>query len=296
MYETKDEDGLLRMSFLEHLEELRTRLIRAILGFGVIFIACLAFSDKLWLIVQAPAMEAFRKLGSGNLVGINAMEQFEIIWMWTPLVASLFLGSPWIIYQVWAFIAPGLYERERKWAIPFVLTTASLFILGGLFAYFLAFRYGLTFLLGIGQFAGVKTTLSIDSYFDLFVDVMLGVSLMFELPVVIFFLVLLRIATPKFLMEHSRYAILAIIIVASVVTPTTDIVNMSLFAVPMCLLFFVGVFGGYILVLHREQQRFPWMRFVLWTLGALLILGAAAWIMTAKYHYHAVMNWPFLMR
>jgi sec-independent protein translocase protein TatC len=79
MYETKDEDGLLRMSFLEHLEELRTRLIRAILGFGVIFIACLAFSDKLWLIVQAPAMEAFRKLGSGSLVGINAMEQFEII-------------------------------------------------------------------------------------------------------------------------------------------------------------------------------------------------------------------------
>jgi sec-independent protein translocase protein TatC len=130
------EDGLLRMSFLEHLQELRSRLIRALLGFGVIFLACLAFSDKLWLIVQAPAVEAFRKLGTGGLVGINAMEQFEIIWMWTPLVASLFLGSPWILYQVWAFIAPGLYERERKWAIPFVLTTAGLFILGGLFAYF----------------------------------------------------------------------------------------------------------------------------------------------------------------
>jgi sec-independent protein translocase protein TatC len=288
------EDSLLRMSFLEHLQELRTRLIRALLGFGVIFIACLVFSDKLWLIVQAPAVEAFRKLGTGSLVGINAMEQFEIIWMWTPLVAALFLGSPWILYQVWTFIAPGLYPQERKWAVPFVFSTASLFLLGGLFAYFLAFRYGLTFLLGIGQFAGVKTTLSIDSYFDLFVDVMLGVSLMFELPVVIFFLVLLRLATPRFLLTHSRYAILAIIIVASVITPTTDVVNMSLFAVPMCLLFFVGVFAGYVLTLHREQQRFPWMKFVLWTLVALLILAAAGWIIAAKYHHHFSWHPPFL--
>lgn len=280
----QQEDTLLRMSFLEHLDELRTRLIRALLGFAVIFLACLAFSDRLWLIVQAPAVEAFRKLGTGGLVGINAMEQFEIIWMWTPLVAAIFLGSPWILYQVWAFIAPGLYQRERKWAAPFVLITAGLFLLGGLFAYFLAFRYGLTFLLGIGKFAGVTTTLSIDSYFDLFVHVMLGVSLLFETPVVIFFLVLLRIATPKFLMENSRYAILAIIIIASAITPTTDIVNMSLFAVPMCLLFFVGVFAGYVLVLHREQQRFPWLKFALWMLAALLILAAASWIM-AKYHY-----------
>jgi sec-independent protein translocase protein TatC len=290
------EDTLLRMSFLEHLEELRSRLIRALVGFGAIFLACLAFSDKLWLIVQAPAVEAFRKLGTGGLVGINAMEQFEIIWMWTPLVASLFLGSPWILYHVWAFIAPGLYERERKWAVPFVLATAGLFILGGLFAYFLAFRYGLTFLLGIGKFAGVTTTLSIDSYFDLFVDVMLGVSMMFEIPVVIFFLVLVRLATPKFLMEHSRYAILAIIIVASVVTPTTDVVNMSLFAVPMCLLFFVGVFAGYLLVLHREQRRFPWIKVVLWTAIVLFILGALAWIGAVKYHYHVVKHSPFLTR
>jgi sec-independent protein translocase protein TatC len=289
------EDSLLRMSFLEHLEELRSRLIRALVGFGVIFLACLAFSDRLWLIVQAPAVEAFRKLGTGGLVGINAMEQFEIIWMWTPLVASLFLGSPWIIYQVWAFISPGLYERERKWAIPFVLTTAGLFILGGLFAYFLAFRYGLAFLLGIGKFAGVTTTLSIDSYFDLFVDVMLGVSMIFELPVVIFFLVVLRIATPKFLMDHSRYAILGIIVVASFITPTTDVVNMSLFAVPMCLLFFVGVFAGYVLNLHREQRRFPWMKLALWMLAVLLVVGAS-WIAAERYHYHFMSHWPFLAK
>jgi sec-independent protein translocase protein TatC len=291
-----ESDGLLRMSFLEHLTELRMRIIRALVGFGVVFLACIAFSDQLWLIVQAPAVEAFRKLGSGGLVGINAMEQFEIIWMWTPLVASLFLGSPWIIYQIWAFISPGLYERERKWAIPFVLTTAGLFIMGGLFAYFLAFRYGLTFLLGIGKFAGVTTTLSIDSYFDLFVDVMLGVSLIFEMPVVIFFLVLLRIATPKFLMEHSRYAILGIVILAAAITPTTDFVNLSLFTVPMCMLFFVGVFAGYLLQLHRESRRFPWRKVMLWTVVVLLIAGMAGWAMAAKYGYHLSKHWPPLTK
>lgn len=290
-----ESDGMLRMSFLEHLEELRSRMIRSLLGFGAIFVACVTFSDRLWLIVQAPAVEAFRKLGSGGLVGINAMEQFEIIWLWTPLVASLFLGSPWIVYQVWAFVSPGLYERERKWAIPFVLATAGLFILGGVFAYFLAFRYGLTFLLGIGKFAGVTTTLSIESYFDLFVDVMLGVSMIFELPVVIFFLVVLRIATPKFLLDHSRYAILAIVIAAAAITPTTDFVNLSIFVVPMCLLFFLGVFAGYLLQLHRDSKRFPWRK-VMGIVTAALILASTIWIVIARYHFHWLRRWPFLIK
>ena len=125
------------------------------------------------------------------------------------------------------FIAPGLYKSERRWAIPFVLTTAGLFITGGLFAYFIAFRYGLTFLLGLGGFAGIKPMISIDKYFELFVDVMLGVSAIFEMPIIIFFLVLLRIATPKFLMEHSRYAILAIVIIAAIITPTPDVFNLD---------------------------------------------------------------------
>jgi sec-independent protein translocase protein TatC len=289
-----EEQGMLRMSFLEHLTELRSRILRALTGFGVIFLACVMFSDRLWLVVQAPAIEAFHKLGRGGLVVITAMEQFEIIWMWTPLVASLFLGSPWILYQIWTFVAPGLYEHERKWAVPFVLITAALFLLGGLFAYFVVFRVALTFLLGIGAFAGVTTTLSIDSYFEYFVDAMLGVSLIFETPVVIFFLVLLRIASPRFLLENSRYAILAIVILAAVITPTPDAVNLSLFAVPMCLLFFVGIFAGYLLVLHRERRRLPMK--IIWTLGALLILTVGAWIMLTRYHYHVVKHLPFLMR
>src|SRR5580698_9319718 len=331
----EEEEGMLRMSFLDHLGELRSRIIRALVGFGLVFLVCLVFSNQLWLIVQAPAVEAFHRLAKqeeqadrekvaqvcappateasspacadatkiaktpktgGSLVGIDPMEQFSILWMWTPLVASIFLGSPWILYQIWAFIAPGLYKSERRWAVPFVLTTAGLFITGGLFAYFIAFRYGLTFLLGLGGFAGIKPMISIDKYFELFVDVMLGVSAIFEMPVIIFFLVLLRLATPKFLMEHSRYAILAIVILAAIITPTPDVFNLMLFAVPMCMLFFVGVFAGYLLVLHREKRRFPWGKVLKWIGLIALVMAVAGFVMVTRYHFHLVRHWPFLMK
>ena len=99
---------------------------------------------------------------------------------------------------------------------------------------------------------------SITEYFNIFVNVMLGVGLVFELPVIIFFLTLLRIRHASFLVRHSRYAILIIFIIAAVVTPTPDVVNLMLFATPMCLLFYVGIFASYLLVLQRENRKFPW--------------------------------------
>ena len=121
--------------------------------------------------------------------------------MKVPLVFALFLASPWVLYQVWAFISPGLYQKEKRLALPFVLSTAGLFILGGCFAYFVAFRFGLAFLLSIGLTNGVTPLVTITHYFDLFVNVMLGVALVFELPVAIFFLTLLHLASPRFLLR-----------------------------------------------------------------------------------------------
>jgi sec-independent protein translocase protein TatC len=291
-----DEDGMLRMSFLEHLEELRSRLIKMLAGFGVIFLGCMLAAHPLWEIVQAPAADALRGLHQGKLVAIGVMEQFSIIYVWTPVVAAIFLGSPWIIYQIWAFIAPGLYKRERRWAVPFVLVTAALFILGGVFAYFIAFRYALKFLLGIGSFSGVESMISIEAYFDTFVDVMLGVSLVFEMPVVIFFLTLLRLASPTWLLKHSRYAVLGITIIAAIVTPTPDAFTMTLLAVPMCMLYFVGVFAGYLLVLHREQRRFPWSKVLPWVGLALLVLIAFGAFEAHHYHMHLIRHWPYLTK
>ena len=254
----EDDDGMLRMSFMEHLEELRSRIIKALLGVAVAFAVSLTYTYQLWDFVRQPAAAALKSLGYAqqDLVQIEPMETFNVIWFKLPVLCAIFLAAPWILYQVWAFIAPGLYKKERRWAAPFVLGAGGLFILGGVFAYFVVFRFGLTFLLSIGQGHGVIAMVSVTEYFNLFVNVTMGVGLVFEMPVIIFLLTLLRIVTPGFLVRNSRYAILGIFLLAAIITPTPDVFNLMLFAVPMCFLFYFGIFAGYLLILHREKRRF----------------------------------------
>ncbi len=293
-----DDEGMLRMSFLEHLEELRTRIIRSLMGLAVAFVASLLYAGKLWDIIREPATQALLhlKVNPPRLTQTQPMESFSIIWVKLPLLCSVFLASPWILYQVWAFISPGLYKKERRWAVPFILSTAGLFITGGLFAYFLAFRFGLEFLLGIGVMNDVQPMVTITEYFDLFVDVMLGVGLVFEMPILIFFLTLLHIVSPRFLLRHSRYAILAIVIIAAIVTPTPDVFNLMLFAVPMTLLYFVGVFAGYFIVLRREEKKLPWGKIALWALGVLAVLAGAVYVAIAYFGYKLIPHLPFLVK
>ncbi|HTA44174.1 MAG TPA: twin-arginine translocase subunit TatC [Bryobacteraceae bacterium] len=293
-----DEEGMARMSFLEHLEELRKRLLLAVGGIGVGFFLCLFFSDELWSIVVSPARNALTHLGvkPPELAQISPMDAFRIMWMDLPILAAVFVSSPWILYQVWAFIAPGLYKRERRWAVPFVVSSAGLFILGGIFAYFVAFRYGLEFLMGLAMGKGVHPTISMSEYYDLFVDVMLGVGIVFEIPILLFLLTLVRVVNPSFLVRHSRYAILIIVILAAVITPTGDVFNLALFATPMIILFYLGIFASWILVLHREKRRFPWRIFYKW-LGIILVLGVlTTWVVFRYYGYHFVPHWPIFVR
>jgi sec-independent protein translocase protein TatC len=296
--EDPDEEGMLRMSFLEHLEELRKRIIFALAGLGIAFFASLTFSEQLWKIVQEPAAAALTSLGykDTSLVFTSPMESFSIIWVKLPMLTSLFLASPWLLYQVWAFVAPGLYKRERRFAAPFIISAAGLFISGGLFAYFVAFRFGLTFLLGIGQNVNVRPMITITDYFDIFVNVILGIGVVFELPVLIFFLTLLRIASPRFLLSHSRYAVLGIVVLAAIITPTPDVVNLMLFSVPMVLLYFIGIFAGYLLVLSRENKRFPWGRVLTVILIAAALIALGVYLAITKYGYKLVLHWPFLSR
>ncbi|MBI1896636.1 MAG: twin-arginine translocase subunit TatC [Acidobacteria bacterium] len=289
---------MLRMSFLEHLEELRSRLIKALAGLGIAFAISLVFAERLWLFIQEPAHYALTQLGfkDPKLAQIKPMEAFSVIYIKLPMLTSIFIASPWIFYQVWAFVSPGLYKRERRWATPFILISAGLFIIGGLFAYFVAFRFGLTFLLGIGRDVNILPVVSISEYTDLFVNVILGVGLVFELPVLIFFLTLLRIASPRFLLAHSRYAILIIVVLAAVITPTPDVFNLTMFAVPMVLLYFVGLFASYLLVLSRENRRFPWASVAIVLGVPLLLISLGLYVAVTKYGYHLVLSWPFLVR
>lgn len=297
--EDEEEAGMARMSFMEHLEELRHRLLLSIAGMGIAFVVCLLFSDELWNVVFQPASKALTDLHvvPPTLKLISPMDSFQIMWMKVPLLFSVFLASPWILYQVWAFIAPGLYKREKRLAAPFVLSSAGLFILGGIFAYFIAFRYGLEFLLGLGIGKGIDPSVNVNEYYDLFVDVMLGVGIIFEIPVLLFLLTLIHVASPAFLVRHSRYAILAIVTLAAIITPTGDVFNLALFATPMIILFYIGIFASYILVLHREKRRFPWGTFFKWVGIVLVVLAILTWLVARYYGYHfSPQGWPFLKK
>jgi len=295
--EDEEDDGMLRMSFLEHLEELRKRIISALMGIGIAFAFALIFANEMWKAVSEPAATALKALGyPATLKQLSPMDAFQVIYMKLPLLAAIFLSSPWVLWQVWSFIAPGLYKKERRFAGPVIISTASLFVLGGAFAYFIAFRFGLEFLLGIGRDINVEPAINMVDYFDLFVNVTLGIGVVFELPIIIFFLALLRIVTAKFLIENSRYAILIIVVVAALITPTPDVFNLMLFSVPMVLLFFVGVFAAYLLELRRDEKSFPWMSVLVIILAVFAVAGGIVWALVAKYGYKLVPYWPYLLR
>jgi sec-independent protein translocase protein TatC len=293
-----EEEGMARMSFLDHLEELRHRLLLIVYGMVGAFCFALIFRNQMWDVVRSPATVALQNLhvNPPELSQIAPMDVFQIIWMKLPLVVALFIASPWILYQVWAFIAPGLYKHERRWAVPFVTSSAGLFIVGGLFAYFVIFRFGLEFLLGLGLGHGIRPTVSVTEYFDLFVDVMLAVGIVFEIPVLLFLLTLIRVVNPRFLLKHSRYAIMIIVLLAAIITPTGDVFNLTLFATPMIVLFYVGVFASYLLILRREEKKFPWAKFITWVLVVLAIIAIISWVAAQYFGYRFVMHSPFLVR
>ncbi len=294
----EEEEGMVRMSFLGHLEELRHRIIMVVYGMAAAFCIALLFRNEMWDLVSKPATTALTHLHvvPPSLVMISSMDSFQVIWMKLPLLAAVFLASPWVLYQVWAFIAPGLYKHERRWAVPFVSSSAGLFIIGGLFAYFVIFRFGLEFLLSVGIQGNIRPSLSVTEYFDLFVDVMLAVGIVFEIPVLLFLLTLVRVVNPRFLIKHSRYAILAIVVLAAVITPTGDVFNLTLFATPMIILYFIGIFASYLLVLKREDKKFPWATFLMWFVIVVVIMAAVTWFAANHYGYKFVSHPPFLVR
>ena len=286
----EDEDGeddMARMSFLEHLDELRSRLLRALGGLAAVYVVCIAFAPDLLAFVLTPFYAAVEAINAEHdipikIISTRPLEQFQVQYIKVPLIAAVFIGSPWLMFQAWQFIAPGLYKREKRWAVPFILTTASLFILGGMFCYFVALRVTLQFLLtvSIGQ---VEPYISVNEYLNTFIILEIGLGLVFQLPVLIFFFTLLRLTTPRFLLRNVRYAVLIMFVIAAIITPTGDPLTMTLFAGPMIALYFVGIGASWLLVLRREGRNLPWLRIIL-TLLAFLAVVAGIVLYLHQYH------------
>ena len=283
----EDEDDMARMSFLEHLDELRTRLLRALGGLVAVYVVCIAFAPDLLAFVLTPFYAAVDAIKAEHdivikVISTRPLEQFQVQYIKVPLIAAVFVGSPWLMFQAWQFIAPGLYKREKRWAVPFILTTSSLFILGGMFCYFVALRVTLQFLLtvSIGQ---VEPYISVNEYLSTFIILEIGLGLVFQLPVLVFFFTLLRLTTPRFLLRNVRYAVLIMFVIAAIITPTGDPLTMTLFAGPMIALYFVGIGASWLLVLRREGRKLPWLRI---TLTLLAFLAVFAGIVLYLHLYH----------
>jgi len=244
-------EGLTGMSFLEHLEELRRRVIYSLLSVVAGFSVAWYFAERIFDLMQRPIVEALRNHKMDEkLVYLNPTEPFNL-YLKVGLVAGLFLASPLVLYQVWLFISPGLYRREKRYVLPFLVFTVGLFLAGGYFGYRLVYPAALDFLLGYGE--QFRPMITVGEYTDLFLTVILGLGLVFEMPVLVFFLALMGVVDAGFLWRNLRYAVLVIFMLAALLTPTTDIVNLCIFAAPMIALYLLSI--GIAWLVHPKRRK-----------------------------------------
>jgi sec-independent protein translocase protein TatC len=237
-----------QMSFLDHLEELRKRIINVLIAVGVAFLACWTLAGDIFRIVSRPIAQAGVQLNM-----MNPTEGFNLQ-LKMALIAAIFLASPFIMSQVWLFIAPGLYKHEKRYAVPFIFLSSVLFVTGGLFGYFIAFPFALQFLLQMGRDMGLNMVINASYYYDIFIAVELGLGIVFEIPAVIFVLSRIGIVDAWFLLKNTKYAVLLSFVIAAIITPSGDIPNLMIMAVPMVGLYLLGVVVAFIFGKKRKTE------------------------------------------
>jgi sec-independent protein translocase protein TatC len=247
----KEDEGGAKMSFFEHLNELRKRLIYALGAIGIGMVIGVTVSEKVFGFIARPMQAALRGAHLEDKLVYTSPTGVLNLLITLGLYLGIVIASPVVLYQVWLFVAPGLYRHERRAVFTFLLSSVSLFLAGIAFGYFVMLPYILKFLIGFqGPF---KPLISINEYFDLILIVLLGLGVIFEMPILIFFLSLFGIVTPRFLWKNFRYAMLIITILAAIVTPTPDAMTMIIFMAPMVLLYFVGMLVSYAVVRRRTR-------------------------------------------
>jgi sec-independent protein translocase protein TatC len=248
-----DQDlGEAKMSFLEHLEELRVRIVRACVGIGVGLLISFAFIKQIVDFLLAPTRAVLPQ--GVKMVYTEPGEAFGM-YITISLIAAAVIASPYVMYQVWGFIAPGLYSKEKRMAMPFVLFTTIGFLAGAAFNHYVAFPFMMRF---FASFNGTDLTFMprLEDTFGLYAKMLLGMGIIFQMPTVVFFLAKLRLVTARFLWQHGKYAILIAYIVAAVITPTGDPMNQTIFAAPMIALYFLSILIAFIVnPRNRGKER-----------------------------------------
>jgi len=226
-----------QMSFLEHLDELRKRILRSCIAIAVGVVATFWFIQPIFNFILAPTR---RVLPAGvKLIYTQPGEAFSL-YVTVALISGILVAAPFISYQVWMFIAPGLYANEKKMAYPFVALTTLGFVLGAAFNHYVAFGFMMAF------FASFNTTdlafmPRLEDVFGLYTKMLLGLGIVFQLPTIVFFLAKMKLVTARFLTSNLKYAVLLIFVVAAVITPGGDMMTQAIFAAPMLGLYIVSI-------------------------------------------------------
>jgi len=246
-----DKDQMPTMGFLDHLEELRKRLVYSIIAVAVGFFACWGYAERIYSVMQRPIMDALQRNGlTAKLVYVNPTEPFNL-YLKVGMMAGLFVASPFVLYQIWCFISPGLYRNEKRYVMPFMTSTIALFIAGGYFGYKVVLPQALVFLIGYGK--DFQPMITLSEYSSLFLTIIVGLGVIFEMPILVFFLALMGIVSSRWMWTNIRYAILGIFVVAAIITPTPDILNMCIFAAPMVALYILST--GIAWMVHPDQRN-----------------------------------------
>jgi len=255
---TRTEEPGGTMTFFEHLTELRKRIIYSLYAIGIGTLAGVYLSKYFIRWINKPMLKALADAGlDPKLIYTHPAGALNLI-ITVGVYLGIVVASPVVLYQIWLFVAPALYKHERGAITGFMFSTIFLFLAGIAFGYFITLPYILHFLVNPGPLFSIGHDVTpmtdVNEYFGLILLILLGMGLMFELPVLIFFLSLFGIVTPKFLWKNSRYAILIIAVVAAIVTPTPDATTMLVFMAPMIGLYFVGIAVSAVVTRRRERR------------------------------------------
>jgi sec-independent protein translocase protein TatC len=242
------------MSFFDHLVELRKRIVSALAAVGIGMVAGLAVSKHVINFIIQPMLAALRANHLEQQLYYTSPAAYVGLYINLGLYLGIAIAMPWVLYQIWLFVAPGLYKHERSAVTSFIISAMLLFLCGIAFGYFIMLPQVLTYVISFANDGPIKPLISINEYFSLILVVLLGLGVVFELPVVVFILSLFGIVTPKFMLKNFRYAMLLITVAAAIVTPTPDATTMLIFMSPMIVLYFVGVLVSYV-VLRKKQAR-----------------------------------------
>jgi sec-independent protein translocase protein TatC len=238
----KDEFAEGKMSFLEHLEELRKRIINAVLGIAVGIALSFFFIQRIFDFLMAPANATLPE--GSRLIYTQPTEAFAL-YIQISLISGAVIASPWIMYQVWRFIAPGLYANEKRFVVPFVLFSTIGFVGGAAFNHYIAYPFIMTYFASFNA-PNLVYMPQLSYVFGLYVKMLIGLGLIFQMPTVVFFLAKMRVLTARFLIRQFKLAVLLIFITAAVVTPTGDPMTLGIFAAPMILLYTVSIAIAYL--------------------------------------------------